>query len=174
MSQTSVPANLTAAYSGMLADMGDNYVESKVSEESSAEMPFGVMLAEGSAVTGALLPAAADDALCGVLLHSHAYAKDTELGSTGVKPKASLSVMRKGYVWVAVEGAVTRGNVAYVRHTSDGASNTQTGKFRGDSDSDKAVEARGCIYRTSTSGAGFAIVEVDMAANRAVMGGPLP
>ncbi|MES2384522.1 MAG: hypothetical protein V4593_08230 [Pseudomonadota bacterium] len=44
------------------------------------------------------------------------------------------SVLEEGYVWVQVEGSPAIGGDVYVRHTSDGGSNTVLGKFRGDRD----------------------------------------
>ena len=44
-----------------------------------------------------------------------------------------VSIMTKGSMYVDCEGTVVAGNPVYVRHTSDGGSNTELGKVRGDS-----------------------------------------
>ncbi len=45
-----------------------------------------------------------------------------------------VSIMTDGSMWVDCEGTVVAGNPVFVRITSDGGSNTELGKVRGDSD----------------------------------------
>jgi len=45
------------------------------------------------------------------------------------------SILEEGFVWVNAEGTVAIGDDVYVRHTSDGGSNTTPGTFRNDPDS---------------------------------------
>lgn len=135
MSQTSIPSALTRGFAGQLTDprVGSRVIDSRVSEEASAELPFGTCVARGAGNDGAVSPAGAAAAakIDGVIVHSHAYAKDTELGTSGLKPKAHLSVLRKGRVLVAVEQTVVRGDRLRVRHTA-GAGGTVIGGFRKD------------------------------------------
>lgn len=44
------------------------------------------------------------------------------------------SILEEGFVWVNAEGTVSIGDDVYVRHTSDGSSNTTPGTFRADGD----------------------------------------
>jgi hypothetical protein len=46
----------------------------------------------------------------------------------------AVTLLQKGYIWVNAEGTVAHDGKVYVRHTSDGGSNTTLGKVRGDSD----------------------------------------
>lgn len=136
MSQTSVPTNQSSAFAGMLADISDADVRTFVSEEASAEMPMGAMVAQGAGSDGAVLMASAASVPVGVVLHSHQYSKGTygELGSTGLKPKTCLNILNKGKAWVTVENAVSVNAPAYVRHTANGAGKLQPGAFRADAD----------------------------------------
>jgi hypothetical protein len=46
----------------------------------------------------------------------------------------AVTLLQKGYIWVNSEGTVAHDGAVFVRHTSDGGSNTVLGKARGDSD----------------------------------------
>src|SRR5262252_5527883 len=101
--QTTVAATMTRGFPGMMVDTSDvKSTRSYVSAESSAEIPFGQMLKQGSTDDTALRLTAATDVnkLIGILVHSHAYAQDQELGTTGLKPKTTLGVLDKGVIWV--------------------------------------------------------------------------
>lgn len=45
-----------------------------------------------------------------------------------------LTALQRGYIWVNVEGTCAHDGAVYVRHTSDGGSNTTLGKPRADND----------------------------------------
>lgn len=160
--QTSVGTSLTTAIQGMKADASrDENVRSYVSEESSAEIPFGVMVAQGSAVDGALKLAATSDKLIGVVVFDQAYAKDTELGDTGLKPKVTLGVMTRGRIWVPVEEAVTPASAVLVRAVASG--NEVAGAFRDTADSSDCIDISAWArYLSSTSGAGLVLLEFDV------------
>ncbi len=51
-----------------------------------------------------------------------------------------VSIMTKGSMYVDCEGTVVAGNPVYVRHTSDGGSNTELGKVRGNSDGTLVID----------------------------------
>ena len=98
--QTSYALRMTAGFPGMLADSGFHDIRCFAQAEASAEVPFGVMVAQGSANEKAILPASLSAKMVGVVVHSHDYAKDLELGTTGIKPKNPLSVLNRGRIWV--------------------------------------------------------------------------
>jgi hypothetical protein len=124
--QTAVDDKPAIGFAGMWADSGPHKTRSYVSEESSAEMPFGVMLARGTTDKdkGALLPhtsaAAMAAAFVGVLMHAHEYAETFELGDTGLKPKMTLKVATHGTVLVLPEEAVEPGDPVRVRVAGTG------------------------------------------------------
>lgn len=167
--QTSVPQSIAGAFAGMLADSSHQEIRSFVSEESSAEMRFGIMLCQGTADNGAKIlntsSAAMATALVGILVHSHAYAKDTELGSTGLKPKTTLNVLHRGRCWVTVEEAVTPASAVKVRAVAAG--NEVAGAFRDTADSTDCVDISKFARYLSSAGAGeLALVEIDMSSAR--------
>lgn len=163
MSQTTVPVlqSAVAGYAGQLADSSHNDVVTMVSEEASAEIPMGACVMQGTADDQAKLPTSAAAVMVGVVLHSHQYSKDVELGTTGLKPKACLNILRRGRCFVYSETAVVKGLAAFVRHTAE-APDLQTGLFRADLDTDKAVKVYGIRWAETSSGAGLKLVDVDM------------
>lgn len=163
MSQTAVTTQDTNPFAGKIVTAEPGSPRSYTSEESSAEIPFGVLVVHGTNEdAGALLPDGSGDVPIGVVCHSHAHAKDTELGSTGLKPKATFGVLRKGVIWVAVEDAVDPGDAVRVRKVA--GVGEQLGAFRAAADSTDCSVLTGAAWLTSTSGAGFAQLEVDMTA----------
>jgi hypothetical protein len=162
MSQTVVNSTLTKAFAGMLADAGPNDVITRIQAEASAEMPFGIMVAEGAADEAGILPVDGTSKFAGLLMHSHAYAKDTELGTVGIKPKAVLSILRKGRAWVTVEETVAKGDPVFIRHTASGG-NTQKGAFRKSADTATATDlTKKGVYLTAATAGNLALVEIDM------------
>lgn len=164
--QTSISQTPTVALAGQLVDSAENDVLSYVSEEASEEIPFGVMVMHGTADDQCLLldgtAAEADDKLLGVTVRSQAYAKDTELGDTGVKPKNVIGILRKGRIWVEVEEAVTPQSKVRVRVVDAGSE--VPGAFR-----DTADDTDDCIlissfarYVTSAGAGELAQLEIDM------------
>lgn len=106
--QTSVAAKMIVAYPGLIVDTSFRKdVTSAVSEEASAEIAFGRMVKKGTADSGALIPTANTNLMLGIVVHSHAYEKDQELGDTGLKPKITLGLMRHGRIFVEVSEDVT-------------------------------------------------------------------
>jgi hypothetical protein len=162
MPQTSVPSTLTKAFAGMKGESRkDGYDRSAYNSEASAEVPFGVMVAVGAADDAALLLVDANSKFAGVVVHSHAYDRRVDFGDTGLLPKTTLSVMRKGSIWVTVEEAVSVGDVAFVRHTA-GAGGTQKGAFRKSADTATAVTTGTCKFLTSASASGLALLDVNL------------
>jgi hypothetical protein len=158
MSQTSYATSLTKSFAGALADSGLTDKVSVVSAESSAEIPFGVMVCKGADDEKAILPAAVDDLPLGIVIHGHGYS-DVELGTTGLKPKASMSILRRGRIYVTVEEAVTKGDRAVVRFSGTG----QAGAFRKTPVDGETLDVGGaCVFVTSAGANALAVVEVDM------------
>ena len=82
-----------------------------------------------------------------------------ETNGAGYSDKDPIPVLRRGYIWVAVEGAVTEEGPVYVRTAASGG-NTTIGAVRADADSANATLVPNAKFITSTTGAGLAIVEV--------------
>lgn len=123
---TSTLTRMTGAFAGMLADTKDHETDSYVNEEASAEMRFGIMVKEGvgtpkAYTRGALYLTAGTDVnkLAGIVRHSHSYNLDNELGTIGLKPKATLGVLKRGKIYVEVDEAVTPTSPVRVRCTTN-------------------------------------------------------
>ncbi len=178
MGQTSY-AEQAPAFAGMIADLSRGaLIDTFIQGEASAEVPFGsfVVLSTGTTLPGTasapnvptgILPAASGDNYGhgGVVVHSHWYDKRLQLGEDGVLPGNLISVMRRGRIWVNVEEAVTPADSVFVRYTASGAN--VPGNFRTDADTSKALQLYGCRFASITTGAGLAILEIDLNAHLA-------
>lgn len=136
MSQRTVNAGgMSIGFAGQIAD--SNWVldiVSGFSAEASAQIPFGFGLMALSGVPDSyVLPSGASGTMeiQGIsvlgLNHSRGGGVDADgnffgdLGASGLLPKASLQVMRKGRVLVPVEHNVRIGDRPYCRVTATGA-----------------------------------------------------
>jgi hypothetical protein len=167
------------AYAGMKSDIREgNVVDSYIQGEASAEIPFGVVVAEGTASTQegtpdkAILMVNGSSVVAGVLLHAHNYDRESQLGSTGVKPTNLISVMKRGQVYALLEGTCTKGGQVFVRHTANGAGKLQKGAVRADADTATAVLCRGLSFAETkaTNGDGLVLLNVHIDDVAAVSG----
>lgn len=164
MPQTSISSSMTTAFAGMPYGSREPETDSYINGESSAEIPFGVMVAQGSADNECRLLATGDtvDDFIGITRHSHAYNKTNELGTTGVKPDCLLGVMVRGEAWVLVEEAVTPGSLPLVRIIASGAE--IAGSFRDTADASDCIDVSAfCRFKSTSTGAGVVRLEFDMA-----------
>lgn len=155
------------AFAGMKCDLREDTVETYVQGEASAEIPFGVVVAEGTASTvegtpdKAILMVDANSKPAGVLLHAHNFDRETQLGTTGVKPANLISVLKKGEVYAVLEGTCTKGGQVFVRHTA-GAGGSQKGAVRADADTASAVLCRGLSFAETKASNGDGLVKLDV------------
>ena len=169
MSQITVSLEPSTLRAGMKADLGDDVCKS-YKNTTGAALPFGVLVELGAA-DDRLKRITGTGKVIGVVVHGHGesnqgasmtsatpFGTDTDVYE--IADKKMASVMRKGYVVVAVEAAVAAETDAWARVTSGGASEI-VGAFRGDSDGGDAFRLEGARFVTSTSGAGFAVLELD-------------
>lgn len=163
MAITSYSTTMTPSIAGQLADLGVADILSFFNEETSAEIPFGYAVVQGAAEKGALLPSADDDVFVGILVHSHAYDPENDLGTTGVKADRELNIMNKGRVWVVVGEAVSVGDRGYVVYDTAPSGEELPGMIMKadvqDSTLDTAAQIR---FLTAASGVGeLALAEID-------------
>ncbi len=150
-----------AGFAGLIYDLGPNDVVTRVSEEASAEIPFGVAVALGTLDNQALVPAASTAKVQGVVTHAHIYAPTIDIGDTGLKPKVAFGMMRRGRLWVRPETAVVALDRAHVRHTA-GAGGTQKGAWRNSEVSGETLDVTAEAVFVTSAGAGeLAVLEVD-------------
>jgi hypothetical protein len=157
--QTTVSIKPAAYFAGMLVDLNDYSSESYVNEEASIELAFGRMVKQGTAVEQAKELAAQADVPIGIVMHSHRYAKDDELGTTGLKPGVSLAVITRGKIVVEVGEAVGPNDA--VRYNATGTGGTK-GVFYKTASANNTKLVTSARWLSSTSGAGLAELEIDM------------
>ncbi len=165
--QTSVVA-MQPGFPGLVADLQLAKTTASRVNEGTAEMRFGILVTEGTGQNGcAIIDAQADVAVCaGIVVHSHAYAKDQELGDNGLKQYAVVGVLQKGAIWVLTEGtAPTKTDHVRVRCIATG--NEVAGAFRVAADSTDCVDITAFAKWTGRTGTNCAEVDIDVT-NRAL------
>lgn len=155
MSQTSVNLYQSAAFKGMLADLSDNDIISDAAEGAvnvGATVKLGTNKEKQVAESGT--GAGAGALVVGFALHDHAR-EQSAAGLVNYANKETVSVLKRGKLWVETNDAVVAGNVANLHLAS--------GKL-----TDEAVAAGieaftqvSVRFLTSTTGAGLAIVDVN-------------
>jgi len=160
--QTSVDDRQAVAFAGVYEKNAPGTdIASYANGEASAEIPFGVMVAHDTDPNEVDLFTDQNDVPAGIAVHSHAYAKDQELGDTGLKPNAIVQVLRKGRVWVTTEDLANPDAPVRYRATATG---NGPGAFRsadptGTDTVDISSFAR---WRSTTAAPGLALLEIDM------------
>lgn len=165
--QTSI-ATQARGIPGMLADLDYSYKRS-MRNVSATELPFGVACKLGTDPDiDVSVPTAQASVIHGVTVHSHAYAKPTELGDEGLKQYVTVGVLRRGTILVYCSEAVVVGTSA-VRIRID--ANGGTGRLLGpgtfcvSSDTTHTIlVTSGMKWVRGCSAGGIAELEVDMTA----------
>lgn len=172
MSQTSVSASGQAV--GVAGQVFDNAevkdIISAFSEEVSAEIAFGSGVVHGVNDQGALIPTLAADKTMGVVAWgmNHMPGANGDLGTTGLKPKAGLQVMRKGRILVQLDVGVVSvtpyTDRAYLRWAANGG-NTVLGRWGKASDAGNIDLTAAAVFvssiQTFPDGTKGAVLEVD-------------
>lgn len=161
MAQLAYGTAMTVGFEGMKASSVEDDCMTAYNAEVSAEIPFGVAVAMGTTEDAAIKLVDANSKIKGVVVHSHNHSKGIDLGDTGLLPKASFAVMKKGEIWVKVEETVAVGDPVFVRHTASGG-NTRKGAFRKSADTATAIAMANSFYRTAASAGGLAKVFVNI------------
>lgn len=161
MSQTTVDMQDTLpVLPGTLHGMGPHRTHSYVSEEASAEIPFGVMVAQGSADDGAKKVDGTDKPV-GIVVRHHGFAQESsDLGTTGIKPKTMMTVLTHGQIYVRTEDAVDPTDPVRVRTTAAGEE--VLGAFRTAADDNDCALLTGARWMSSAGAGEIAILEIDM------------
>lgn len=186
MSQLSYADTPAVAFAGMLGDGTRHVIETRISVEASASIPFGAFVvsdtADGAGDAGAKMPSASSgQAFFGPVVHSFDYAPQWtdlqgvthgDLTSTGLAPKAKLNTLVKGRIWVLAETACAPGDPVWVRYTTDGGSPawTQQGQVGNATGTGRTIDmsAKARFLTTLAAPAqgavGLVLLEVDMTA----------
>ncbi len=152
MSQLNYNVNMDVAFEGMLADSGKIDALSKITEGASLE--FGLGCALGTSDNQVAPLAAIADKFAGVVIHRHR--EEGELGD-----KVSVSVLRKGRIYVKVEEAVVKGDPAFVRAVAAGAE--RAGAFRKSADGTDTIDLTGkAEFVTSADAGELAVLDINL------------
>lgn len=156
--QTSLSVVPAVAIAGQIADLNDSGSRTMFNEEASAELAFGRMVKQGTAVNQAKELAAQADVAVGIVMQSHLYEKQYEVGTTGIKPGAALDVLMRGEIYVEVGEAV--GPADAVRYNATGTGGTK-GVFMKTASAGNTVLVKSARWLSSTTGAGLAKLSID-------------
>lgn len=154
MSQTSVTQYGAAAYMGMLADLSDNDI---VSYAAEGAVLIGRTVRLGTSkdkqVIQSTTGAGQGALVTGFAVHDHAR-EQSAAGLVQYADKETVSVIKRGRLWVETQDAVVGGTVANLHLAS--------GKFTDEAVAAgiEAITQLSVRFVTSTSGAGLAIVEI--------------
>lgn len=167
---TSTKLFTDAFFAGQLSDLAPHTTSSFVNAESSAEVPFGIMLMQGTLDQDALLPTSQNAKLVGVLRHAQIYARLSagggELGTIGLIPKTTLGILEAGRIIVVVGEAVTPASDVRVRiDTNAGANGTATGPgtFCTTASATHTLNlSKFARFKGTTTGAGLVELELNM------------
>lgn len=153
MSQNSYEVNMDIAFEGMLADsLGAKDAHSKSVEGAGLEFGLGCALGTNDDQVKQL--AAITDKFAGVLIHRH-----KEEGT--LSDKESVSVLRKGRIYVKVETAVVQGDAAHVRAIAPGVE--VIGAFRNSADGVNTIDLSGlATFKTSAAAGELAVLDINL------------
>lgn len=121
--QSTYNEEMTEGFEGMLDPKSHPQVLTMRNDEASAEIAFGRAVKYASATdanSAKLLTAITGEVVPGILIHSHAYDKDTDLGDTGVLPDRVLNILTQGRVLVVCENGCIPGDNLFIRAVAAG------------------------------------------------------
>lgn len=152
----------TAYLEGQLSDIRDNAVATFINE-TGAVLPFGnavifnsggTIAQSAKTISGTALPLAGVNVLT--------YVDETAVDANsrpGVRDKQALNVLTEGTVVVYVHGTVTPATTVRVVHTTSGV--RTAGRFSAASVSGVTAQVANARYRSSVTGSGLAILELN-------------
>jgi len=158
--QTTYSVDKVLGYPGSVADSVDTTRESKF---AAAAVNFGTFVVKRASPADANEECANPAASADVTARPRGIALKDETRKNTVAYQVGDQVvyLRKGRAIVAVEAAVSQDGAVFARFAV-GAGGSQLGAIRGDADSASAVAIPTAIFKTSTSGPGLAIVELNL------------
>lgn len=154
MSQTSVTQYGAAAFNGMLSDITESNVLSYAAEGAvgigkavrlGTDKEKQVVQSSTAVGQGALV--------FGIAVHDHAR-EQSSAGLVQYADKETVSVLRRGNIWVETQDAVVAGTVANYHLATQKFTDEAVGAGI------EAITGLSIRFLTSTSAAGLAIVEV--------------
>lgn len=176
--QTSVTTAPSVAFAGMLADDAQNDIITAVNNDV-VSMPFGivvsVMTSSPTSDKSVVLPTASLETLAGIVVHRHNYERTFtlpdgtvagELDSVGLVAGTTMSILRRGRIFVQVMQAVAVGDRPWVNVTvGSGSAYTAQGQLGNAQDTTGSGLALDITklgqYLSKTAALGIAKLEID-------------
>lgn len=157
--QTTYSQRPAQAVAGMLGDLGPWDIFSSVNQESSAAIPFGVVVKFGTLERTSKLLAAADDMLQGIVIRRHWYDRVLELDADvdGVKAGVRIDVLRRGRIWVPTATAAALTAAIHTRYAGTGTK----GAVRNAAVTDETIDISH-IAKVVSPASGSGLVELDV------------
>ena len=150
MSVQTAYGDIGKAFAGVIADMNPKETISKIAE---GDISYGYPVVRGTADTQCKVPSATGQSFLGVCVYTLGGYSSTDDVSK-VNDTETLTVLRRGYIWVTVDEAVVAGDSAFFIHTGN------VGKFRTDADTNKADAITGATFETSADANGLALLRL--------------
>ncbi len=161
--QASVVTKQPRAFAGLQDGTAENVIESAINE-GATEVPFGTMVADGTAFDQ-FESLGEDDVNTtpprGVLVHSHQFQQDNQLGSTGLKRYVVAGIMVRGRIWVPVDAAVVSTDA--VRYYGELGGAAAVGTFTKTLEAGETVNISSFAqWKAYDSGTGLGLLQFDM------------
>lgn len=173
MAQTSYSINIPfASYPGQPADSGFKDDLSVGSGQNT--IPYGALVVTDTtnssgfhSIVGKLPASAAEitnvGSALGIAVADQARAQDLSNPNAPQYPaQSAVACRRQGRIWVKAESAVSSGSPVFVRFNTS-ANGSVLGSLRADADGGTAAQLPNAVFRSTTSAAGFAVVELNLA-----------
>jgi hypothetical protein len=160
--QTTFDVNAYQGQEGALYDFATACDGLEDSKAAGVAIPFGRAVCTAAATPNVCaLPTDAGTAarVIGVSVVDNQHATYTG----GYPVDSQVRILRFGRIWVKAEGAVADLAPAYVRFTESTTGAADLGRFRGDTDTGKALQYAGARFRSMNgvvSGAGPVVLEL--------------
>jgi hypothetical protein len=163
MGDLGVQVQETTATKALGLTVGQCEYMARLAEEA---LPVGRFVVQGTDDHETALPAASTLTETGLGIVAEIAPREDGTTAGTFDSNEAVNIVTKGRVWVTVEDAVSAGQSAFVRFTADsdgaGDATRPVGNFRSDADTDEAVELPESRFETSTSGAGLALLYINL------------
>lgn len=152
MTQLTYNLYMGAKHIGMISDARPHLIETRAAE---GIILFGYAIVEGTdPLTQVKIPAATGKAFRGISISTWAKEQDA-LGDGKYTDKEAVNILRRGEIWVMVNGNVTVDDAAYFVYTGADA-----GKFRNDATNADAVPTG--VFKNSANSGELALIEINL------------
>jgi hypothetical protein len=159
--QTSYLIDKVLGYPGDIVDCSDTVRDTKISK-FAGQIGFGLFVTKRAAQSDGVEECGPPTATADVTARPRGFSVRNQLTKPGgYELNEAVTLLRRGIIWVQTEGAVSQDGQVFARFAA-GAGGSVLGSIRGDADTGTAVAIPGAVFRSTTSGAGLAQVEINM------------